>query len=158
MQADDNLEAFMRRLESIAWFSNVGNDTDQPYARRIENWDDWEGPESPSVSELAIRLQELRDALMSNEDASLRELWDRTSALVFNRARDAVPYDDAEDVWYGPNAAVWQATWTASLIALHLQIRREVPRDLKLQWQSYESGHWPCDWEGDLLDGLPIIY
>src|SRR6266542_4494494 len=44
------------------------------------------------------------------------QLWNRIHDTVFECARTAVPYHDEQDAWYGPNAAVWQASFTAALV------------------------------------------
>lgn len=83
----------------------------------------------------------MKDAGAQRGDLSA--LWDRVHAAVFHAASPKVPYDPREDAWHGPTTAVWQAAWTAGLIALCMKTGQRIPSDLQEQWAWFVRGHWP---------------
>ena len=160
-----SVEDFLAKVESLPWFRNLGqpNPSDSR-VKRIYRWEDWPGPEEPSVSELAFRQQALYDDLMraAGEDREqLSAFWDRIHTVVFRVAAPAVPYDPQQDTWHAPTAAVWQAAWTAGLMGLCLQVRRPIPPDLLEQWEWFVRGHWPAGYASVSADGrlgLLLVY
>ncbi|MHC2066877.1 hypothetical protein ACYFX5_05370 [Bremerella sp. T1] len=151
---------FLNRVESLPWFHNLGQDPPwDSHCRQIQDWSEWPGPEDPSVSEIAYRQQSLYDELMTGEHSEqLKELWDRIHAIVIRVASSRVPYDADRDSWHPPNAAVWQAAWTAGLMGLCLYLGHPTPPELRTQWEWFALGHWPCDWDGDFPSGKLVIY
>ena len=162
--SDLSIEAFVAQLETVPWFSELG----QPgpadaEATRIFSWDEWPGPEDPSVNELALGQQALYDGLLETAGEKRQEflaLWDRIQETVFRAARTRVPYDPEEDCYHGPTAALWQAAWTAGLIGWCLYVGQPVPGDLREQWQWYLAGHWPAgySWLSDDKPGPLLVY
>jgi hypothetical protein len=134
-------------LEVVPWFANLGRPTpDDAGVQRMAAWEDWPGPEEPTVAEMSLRHQELYDRIMAeagDHQPELADLWGRIHAAVFRRAAHAVPFDPAQDAWHGPTTAVWVAAWAAGLIGLCLQTGRPVPPELREQWGWYARGHWP---------------
>lgn len=141
------VEDFLAEVESLPWFRNIGSPTPPDSGvKRIYRWEDWPGPEEPSVFELAHRHQALYDDVMraaEGQREQLSGLWNRIHAIVFRVAAPAVPYDPQQDTWHAPTAAVWQAAWTAGLVGLCLQSGRAIPPDLQEQWGWFVRGHWP---------------
>lgn len=143
---------FVRQLPSIPWFASIG----QPFegnetVARLESWDAWPGPEDDAVGELSIRHQTLYDTIMEKTPDSADELtllWERIHKIVIQAASPTIPCDQSQNAWHGPNAAVWQAAWTAGLIGLCLQTRRSIPRELQEQWSWFVRGHWPSGFAG----------
>ena len=137
----------LAELEVIPWFSNLGRPTpDDAGVARMATWEDWPGPEEPTITEMSYQQQELFDQIMAEageQRAELAELWSHIHAEVFRRATRAVPFDPALDAWHGPTLAVWAAAWTAGLIGLCLRIGRPFPPELQEQWSWYARGHWP---------------
>lgn len=159
---EDEVNNFIAQLEEVPWFSNLGRPvSSEEEVVRIATWDDWPGPEEPAILELSSRQQELFDEIMegAGEQApQLKMAWDEVHAVVFRTASVRVPYDPAEDAWHGPTAAVWQAAWTAGLIALCLQTSRPIPAELEEQWSWYVRGHWPSGYASWTDDGLgPLL-
>lgn len=146
--SDARLDEFLVQLREIPWFARVGR-TDPSDSRvvRLSRWEDWPGPQEPSIAVLNERQQALHDAILGeagDRAGDLRDLWDRVQAIVLDAASRLVPFDPDEDTWHAPTAAVWQAAWTAGLVALCLASGRAVPLDLLEQWDWFARGHWPC--------------
>lgn len=154
------MEAFLRELEAIPWFASIGEPLPAGSGcKQIGSWDEWRGPEEPSVAEVADRQQTLYDEMMGGREAPrLKDLWDRVHEVVFREATPGIPYDPDADTWHPPTFAVWHAAWTAGLVGAHRFLHRPIPPELHQQWHWFAAGHWPCDWEGDLPEGKPVVY
>ena len=143
----DSLDQFVASLPMVPWFSRIGDaPADVP---RIASWDEWPGPEDDFVITVATDQQAIYDTFCvapSRLPPVLQSIWDRVHQCVFDRATPLVPYDIDEDAWHPPNAAVWDAAWTACLVALHIQTSREVPHPLQDRWEWFLRGHWPCSY------------
>lgn len=153
---------FLKLLELMPWFRNIGGSISPDAAvERISTWEDWPGPEEPSVIELGYREQSFYDEFMqaAGEDVRQRlsELWDRIHAVVFRVAAPAVPFDPKQDTWHAPTSAVWHAAWTAGLIGLCLQTGRPVPAELEEQFSWFAQGHWPCGYSKQVDDRLVVF-
>ena len=136
---------FKQALPNIRWFSHIGEDTKYPYS--ICGWEDWPGPEDPTVMPLGSWQQELYNGLLASagdKDTEFKELWDEVLQEVLQTAAESVPYDASQDTWHAPTAAVWFAAWTAALVVSHLFLNRPLPVDLLTQWRWYVEGRWPC--------------
>jgi hypothetical protein len=143
------LAEFLALLPDIPWFARVGQAVSDPDVPRIGGWDEWAGPEEESgrIVALSLRHQEWYDALLAAHpewEAELHGLWQRVADAVLNAAKDELPYDPDGDSWHAPTLAVWQAQWTAGLMAWHLACAEPLPADLAQQWDWYARGHWPC--------------
>ena len=154
---------FLRQLEVVPWFSQLGRPVPpDAEVETISTWKEWPGPEEWNVAELAQRQQELYDGLFgdaADQESPQKSLWDAVHVIVFRRATEFVPYDPNEDPWHGPTAAVWQAAWTAGLIALCLQLGQEIPPEIQSQWTWFERGHWPCGYDPNQRDlGRLLVY
>jgi hypothetical protein len=156
------VDEFLDQLETIPWFAKLGKPIpDNQGVKRIYSWKEWPGPEDMEVSEIALRQQALYDEIMEKGQEnrqSLEALWNKIEETVFSVAKDAVPYDQNKDAWYGPTAAVWHAGWTAALIGLCLQSDRPIPSELQEQWYWFLRGHWPCSWHGDSPKETFVIF
>ena len=143
-----SIEQFLIQLESVPWFRSLGEPTSSDSdIERLQRWEDWPGPEEPSVLELSTEHQALFDDLMATagkHQEDLSSLWQRIHAIVFRVARSAVPYDPSKDAWHAPSSAVWQAAWTAGLIGLCLHTGHAIPQRLDEQWKWFIRGHWPA--------------
>jgi hypothetical protein len=153
--ADDLLS----QLDAIPWFSKIGEPApDDSGVERIYRWEEWPGPEEPSVLQLSIRQQALYDSIMGEAGGrrgDLSALWDRIHTAVFRATASAVPGDPQQDAWHAPTTAVWQAAWTAGLVGLCRQTGRPVPQDLQHQWAWFARGHWPCGYARQGADDKP---
>lgn len=170
MQSSDSHEAqsgndfgfsdFLKSLEEIPWFEHLGEELPEDSGcRRVYSWDEWRGPEEPSVRRIADAQQSLYDELMPGAEADRKKvLWDRIHEVVFRAAKLRVSYDDGLDIWHPPNMAVWHAAWTAGLVGMCLFEQRSFPQELETQWNWFKRGHWPCDWKGDMPGGQPIVF
>jgi hypothetical protein len=144
---DPVVARFIEEVTAVPWFKNVG----QPLpldmnARQLQGWEDWPGPDEPAIFELSERQQALHSELLASAPerrGELEKAWERISDLVFGLAASAIPYDASKDSWHGPTAAVWQARWTAGLVAWCQLLDREIPADLQEQWRWFVLGHWP---------------
>jgi hypothetical protein len=58
-------------------------------------------------------------------------------------------YRADEDAWYGPTACVWQAGYTAALVAGHVLFGCSLPDPIAEQWMWFREGHWPCGYAED---------
>ncbi|MCD4668913.1 MAG: hypothetical protein K8S14_00555, partial [Actinomycetia bacterium] len=130
-------------------FAALGQPVSDPSVPRLQDWDEWKGPESAGgeVIALALRHQDWHDALLEahrGQEAELQALWQRVNERVMAAAADKAPYDPDADSWHAPTMAVWQAVWTAGLIAWYLACGESIPLDLAQQWRWYARGHWPC--------------
>jgi hypothetical protein len=156
----ESVNEFLRRLNEVPWFSALGDPVSEQGVPRINNWEEWKGPESAGgeVIALSIRHQAWHDALLADHperETELASLWKRVVDRVMAAAADKVPYDPDADAWHPPTAAVWQAEWTAGLVAWHLACGVPIPADLAKQWDWYTRGHWPCAYAYLAPDGTP---
>jgi hypothetical protein len=150
-------DTFWESLEGIPWLENLG----QPHpwdvrALRIHAWDLWQGPEDPAVSLMNDLLLSWEDELrVAAEGEALQSRWDAIEKAVFAMARPRAPFEADQDVWFGPNAAVWSAAWTAALAGCWLWqfgslSRASLSEDASCRWRLdaiwgwYADGHWPC--------------
>jgi hypothetical protein len=162
---DPAIARFIQEVEAVPWFNNVGQRLPaETNARQIHRWEDWPGPEEPAIFELSERQQVLHDELLASAPERRKELhnlWKRLNEIVISLAAKAVPYDANKDSWHGPNMAVWQASWTAGLVAWCLLLRRRVPAELQEQWRWFVLGHWPSGysvvWADDRLGPLLVL-
>jgi hypothetical protein len=158
----DSLDEFVASLSSVPWFSRIGNaPADVPH---IASWDKWAGPEDDFVITVATDQQAIYDAFCVTSNRlppELQSTWDSVHQCVFDRATLLVPYDPDEDAWHPPTAAVWDAAWTACLVALHIQTGRPVPQLLAVRWKWFLGGHWPCSYtdspEDNVVPGFVIF-
>jgi len=162
---DQAVARFIQDVAAVPWFKNVGQRLPaETNARQIHRWEDWPGPEEPAILELSERQQALHYGLLASAQErreELQDLWERISEIVVRLAAAAVPYDANKDSWHGPNAAVWQASWTAGLVAWCILLRRQIPAELQEQWHWFELGHWPSGysvvWADDRLGPLLVF-
>ncbi|HLN27892.1 MAG TPA: hypothetical protein VK395_09115 [Gemmataceae bacterium] len=158
-----DVATFLAQLENIAWFGQIGQRLPaSDKSQQIFRWEDWPGPEDPSVSSMADREQALYDELMEiasqqNKEKGL-EFWNEVQDTVLRAVGTAVPYDPNQDTWHAPTAAVWGAIWTAGLVGLCRLLQHPVPQDQQAQWNYFLQGHWPCAWEGDYPEGRMVVY
>ncbi len=151
---------FLARLPTVPWFSTVGQPVADPNVPRIGDWDEWAGPEEETgrIMELSLRHQSWRDTLLAahpEREAELKALWQQAADAVTSAAADKLPYAPDADAWHAPTLAVWQAQWTAGLIAWYLACGAPIPADLARQWAWYARGHWPCGYAWLTPDGEP---
>ena len=145
----DSLDAFIDSLSTVPWFSRIGEAPAD--VSRITSWDEWPGPEDDFVRSAAMDQQAIYDTFCVAQNGlppELQSTWDKVHQSVFDRAAPQVPYDPDEDTWHPPTAAVWDAAWTACLVALHIQTGRAIPQLLHDRWQWFLRGHWPCSYSG----------
>ena len=146
----DPFKEFLERAESVGYFENVGAALEGSVPR-IAAWDEWPDPEGGLVAPIHFRQQALHDQLVDN-DEEVQEYWNTLIEFVLSRAKSSVPWVDGEDSWYAPNTAAWHAAWTFALYSFCLIKEVEVPREIRLQWEWFEKGHWPCavhEYEGE---------
>lgn len=136
------------KLEKIKWMKKCGKPNKRDGSvRRIEDWDDWIGPESEGsdrLNEICMKwYDEIIETLGDKADEAL--LYARSIEVqVYKRVENAVPYDPDNDVWYAPNAAAALAAFVAKLVALYVFAGCTLPGLLEDIWQWYAEGHWPC--------------
>jgi hypothetical protein len=150
-------EEFVAGLDHIPWFERLG----QPSPRdrevfRIYDWNVWPGPEDPGSDIQQLYYTFWYDTLFEATDPKLSErlksLWKTIHDKTFSIVRLKVPYNNAEDTWYGPNAAAGSASWLASLVGctlarygrLEAKNNSEVQWTLSNEWSWFVEGHWPC--------------
>ncbi len=148
------VESFLRGLDQIPWLKNLG----KPSARddtvlRMYAWRLWPGPETPGSELQAAYYMYWHNDLFETDESPLTlqdELWHTIRQRVESLARLNVPYRDAEDAWYGPNAAVWSASWIAALVGCSIRkngtasVFLERHTLLATEWTWFLEGHWPC--------------
>lgn len=156
---EESVEKFIARLPEVPWFTALGQPVSDPDVPRLRHWREWKGPESEGgeVIALSLRRQAWHDQLRAahpQRQAELDHLWERVREHVMTAAA-RIPYDPDADSWHAPTLAVWQAVWTAGLIAWHLACDESIPHDLLEQWTWYARGHWPCGYAYLTTDGEP---
>jgi len=152
-------DGFIQLVESIPWFEHIGEPITNPELPRLYDWDGWGIPEDSTIALLHIRQQELYDEIMDRNPAHSTDLADsfrQVVRMVIELARKRVPYDEAEDSYYAPNAAVHQAGWTAGLVALCQMTDRELPLEIQTQWYWFREGHWPAAFTAIGSDYEPV--
>ena len=138
-----------RELVSVKWFAEVSQPSSwDELSVRLADWDEWPGPENPRVLDLALELQSLHDAVSGGATEDRRpDLEQRMSDInqrVLNDAKNYVAFDPEQDAWHGPTQCVWDAAYTAGVIAGFQFLGWPVAEDLVELWAWYRSGHWPC--------------
>lgn len=160
-EAGRELEKFLRELEQVRWFSNIGKRVETTVVEQIYDWGEWRGPEDSGLVEISCRQQELYDELESSAGhtvPTMGQIWAYIHSEVFRNSTDSIPYQEGRDTWDGPTAAVWHAAWTAGLIGLCRFLKRTVPADVNDQWSWFLKGHWPCGWVGEFPTGKLLVY
>lgn len=150
-----DLKTFLDKAEQIQFFSNVGGKLDKS-APRINSWDDWPGPDGNLVAPIHYRQQSLHDEIV-DKDQEVQDYWNTLIKFVLDRSKPNIPWVDGEDSWYAPNTAAWHAAWTFSLYAFFLINEVEPPNEIKVQWEWFEKGHWPCA-VSEYKDDEPISF
>jgi hypothetical protein len=171
-----SIETFIQQLDAIPWFANLGRPSDRDQeVFRIHNWQTWPGPEDPGSAMQNSFHMRWHDNLFLKSTKTipcLRKAWETIYKHVLRLAKPTVVwYDEQGDAWFGPNAAVWSAAYTASLVGctilrdggldeVDLQERRlhtlsaNVQWTLANEWSWYQVGHWPCmyywPWRADI--------
>jgi hypothetical protein len=146
---------FIEQLDAIPWFSNLG----KPSLRdsevfRIYDWCIWPGPEDPGSEMQSAFLMERHNDLFKTVEPipALRDTWQTIHDGVMLLTKASVPYNEQQDAWFGPNAAVWQAAFTAALVGctilrdgeLKVEDCARMQWTLSNEWLWYLAGHWPC--------------
>jgi hypothetical protein len=145
-----DLPAFEAFLREVPWLGNLG----RPHAReaqaaRIHDWDEWHGPEGgygdwfgryPPV------VREQLEAQYPERATELAEVWDRIERVVIKVAGSGVPGFGEGDAHNGPTSCVYQAGYTAALVACHVRLERPIPDPIVEEWMWFTEGHWPCDY------------
>jgi hypothetical protein len=146
---------FIEQLDAIPWFANLGKPSPRdPEVFRIYHWETWPGPEDPgSEMQSAFHMKWHDDLFKAAEPIhGLREAWQTIHDCVLRLTKASVAYDEQEDVWFGPNAAVVQAAFTAALVGctilrdggLKEMDSARMQWTLSNEWSWYQAGHWPC--------------
>jgi len=140
----DDLAEFERSLGSIRWFCRIGL-MDDDSAAHLGSWDDWPGPEAPSVQSLFDPLSELIDRTIGLSDLPvLQAIFERVRSNVVDAASVLVPYDPNQDAWHAPTTAVWHASSLAGLMAMYVVLGIDAPPNVIVQWRWFCRGHWPA--------------
>jgi hypothetical protein len=152
------LAEFERRLRSVGWFGSLGTPSRwDGGCVRIVRWGQWPGPEHPPVEAAALAGQAIHDVVFAAVGPSaageLHGTFDRVHALVWERARTAVPFDADQDAWHAPTQCVWDAAYWTALVACVLACGWAVPEDLVEVWNWYAAGHWPSGFADEPGDG-----
>ncbi|QDV15618.1 hypothetical protein Pan153_02340 [Gimesia panareensis] len=76
---------FISEIEQVPWFDNLGRPPQQDGpAAQIHAWEEWSGPEEPSVIGMHERQQAFYDELTNGETSTeMRELWEQIQSIVF---------------------------------------------------------------------------
>jgi len=150
----ESISRFLQEIEQVPWLSKLGSPSERDAdVFRIYSWETWPGPEEPGSEIQAMLYQKWRDDLMEGDaGGKLTALWAEIESKVRDLARRHVPYDDEEDTWHGPNAAVWQAGWLAAVMGCSIQAGRPYSDEYDpsdqwtpvAEWYWFCTGHWPC--------------
>jgi len=137
-------EAALEDASNIDWFSRVGLFLPDFSGERIASWEQWPGPDSPTVEQLAVDLQSIKDDL-ERQDPDLMKDWDHCLAKVVAKISASVPdWSADEDAWHSPTSAVWHGAWVSVLQSALVRSRRPVPTMLADQIAWFARGHWPA--------------
>ncbi len=120
--------------ELVPWFKSIGSiETPFEGVERIYCWDDWLGPE-----------QVFRASYCVDPPVGLENLWRSVYDRTLNLVESVVPYDEAADEFFAPNAAAHHAAHLAASLACCAQLSIPAEGDLAKHYQVFLSGHWPC--------------
>jgi hypothetical protein len=139
-------DEFEHGLPQVGWFARLGMPS--PWdggCARIFAWRHWPGPENAAVEAFALAQQDMKNRIFAEAPApaDLPALFDRVNTQVIAQARRFVPFDPGQDAWHAPTLCVWEAGYTAALVACVLACDGPVPADLAETWAWFEAGHWP---------------
>lgn len=148
-------EKFVQQLDAIPWFANLGKPSPRdPEVFRISHWDTWPGPEDPGSEMQSTFRMEWRDELFKSDarPPGLPEAWAAIQDRVLHLTKPTVGYDDDQDTWFGPNAAVVDAAFMAALVGCtilkhgNLEEANDARNQWTLsnEWSWFRAGHWPC--------------
>jgi hypothetical protein len=134
---------FTRQLAAMQWFSRLGEVSPwDDRAVRIHDWHEWPSPEHAGSTALAEEQGQMRAAFTGD---ALDEQFRATHDLAHTLAQaSGIGYDADQDAWHGPTQSVWNAAYTAGLIACFLTAQVAIPDDLQELWAWYVSGHSPA--------------
>jgi hypothetical protein len=151
------LTQFLSEIRDVRWFASVGEPLSPDLGlTQLASWNDWPGPECPEVIELFLRDADLKAALLASDSSRIEELqhaFDVAHDTVLSAAANHVDFGPDKDAWHAPSTAVWQAAWVAGLVAMHLVLGRELPRDLAREWELFRAGHWPAGYADPVSEG-----
>ena len=157
-------ETFLAELKTIPWFANLGKPLPDQGIQRINEWKEWGGPETEPNEVFFQGLQLLRNNCEGRhrfQKKDLKKVWDDVYGQVVKAAAEPVPYDETEDAWHAPTAAVWDAAFTAACMALFLYVNDPLPVFLEEHWAWFKKGHWHCGF-AKLDDAgqpsVPVVY
>lgn len=157
-------ESFLDELKTVPWFANLGKPLSHEGIRRIQNWGDWDGPESEPNEIFYSALQLLRTGCEGRhrfQKDELKKVFDEVYGQVAKSAAKPVPYDPDEDIFHPPTAAVWDAAFTAACRALFLYVKDPPPPFLEEHWAWFREGHWHCGF-AELDDSgqpsVPVVF
>ena len=121
---------------------------------RIYHWDTWPGPEDPGSELQSAFLKRRYDDLFKAVKPlpGFGEAWQTIHDRVLKLTKVLIPYNEEEDAWFGPNAAVWQAAFSAALVGCTIlrggklkgKNNSRMQWALSNEWSWYLAGHWPC--------------
>jgi hypothetical protein len=147
------IDGFLAELDRIPWFANLGKPSPlDGTALRITSWEGWPGPENPGSNLMSEAAMSRRNRIHASGDvAAIEAAWNQIHQRVFQLTKGRVPWNDDEDAWYGPNAAVMEACWTAALVGVARALKLDLDAGgigddwtLAIKWRWFEAGHWPC--------------
>jgi len=156
-----------QRIASIDWFANCGNDITVDLTmpiRLVESWSvavaeaerpEWENTELEAQNQLSVWLhhnarndfQKWNDLVQQHKSKVLTPLIDTTIAALQARlpaAQVLVP------------SVQWDILG-AMMENSYIHLRHPAVFFLELL-MVYESGHFPCGWDGDWPDGKLLVY
>jgi hypothetical protein len=152
------IESFIDRLANIPWLANLGKpSTRDDEVFRIYRWQTWPGPEDPGSEMQSAFQMKWKEELVKPTDIQAIEVFRRIRERVLQITKAVVPFEEKQDVWYGPNAAVLAAAFTAGMVGCAVLQDGELKAHSALlesrkqwtlanEWSWYLEGHWPCQY------------
>lgn len=158
-------ESFLQDLESISWFSNLGNDFeyDKEKIIKLESWEECEASFlEPNWEDTTLEMRNVTTSFLSKNEPTCYTKWNellkngqdflKTQIMPKIEKLD-LPFDE-KDTFYA--CVRWDLL---GCLMENVYRQYKAPRYFTNYFLDvYKQGHFPCGWEGEWPAGKLIVF